>query len=217
MSSTAPSRDALTINGPAGRIEALLEVPQEPAGRRVAVLCHPHPQHQGTMTNKVVHSLSRSMNDLGMPAVRFNFRGVGASEGIFADGVGETEDTLAVIDWAAGKFPDHELCLLGFSFGGMVAACAALSTLPVQLITVAPAATRMAGLLDDRQPECPWLIVQGEADDVVPCEEIVAWVNGLAPGPELVVVPDTGHFFHGRLTKLREIVVSHLVAQWEVA
>jgi alpha/beta superfamily hydrolase len=207
----------LTINGPAGRIEALLEVPQKPAGHRVAVLCHPHPQHQGTMTNKVLHTLSRSMNALGMPTVRFNFRGVGVSEGAFADGVGETEDTLAVIDWAVGKYPDHELCLLGFSFGGMVAACAALSTSPVQLITVAPAATRMAGLLDGRQPDCPWLVVQGEADDVVPCDEIVAWVNGLTPGPELVIVPDTGHFFHGRLTKLREIVVSHLVAQWEVA
>jgi alpha/beta superfamily hydrolase len=169
------------------------------------------------MTNKVLHTLSRSMNALGMPTVRFNFRGVGVSEGAFADGVGETEDTLAVIDWAVGKYPDHELCLLGFSFGGMVAACAALSTSPVQLITVAPAATRMAGLLDGRQPDCPWLVVQGEADDVVPCDEIVAWVNGLTPGPELVIVPDTGHFFHGRLTKLREIVVSHLVAQWEVA
>ena len=212
-----PGRDALTIPGPAGRIEALLETPREPDGRRIAVLCHPHPQHQGTMKNKVVHTLSRAMNDLGMPAIRFNFRGVGASEGAFSEGIGETEDVLAVVDWAAGKFPDYERCLLGFSFGGIVAARAALSVSPVQLITVAPAATRMGGLLDGRQPECPWLIVQGESDDVVPCDEIVAWVNGLTPGPELVVVPDTGHFFHGRLTRLREIVVSHLVAQWEAA
>jgi alpha/beta superfamily hydrolase len=217
LSTTAPSRDALTINGPTGQLEALLEVPRECSGQRVAVLCHPHPRHQGTMMNKVVHTLSRAMNDLGMSAVRFNFRGVGASEGAFADGIGETEDTLAVIDWAAGKFPGHELCLLGFSFGGMVAARAALSALPAQLVTIAPAATRMAALLEGRQPECPWLIVQGETDDVVSCDEIVEWVNGLAPGPALFVVPDTGHFFHGRLTKLREIVVNHLVRQWENA
>ena len=96
----------------------------------------------------------------------------------------------------------------------MVAARAALSARPIQLVTVAPAASRMAGLLDGCQPECPWLIVQGEADDVVPCAEVIEWVNGLSPGPELVVMPDTGHFFHGRLTKLREIVVNHLVTQW---
>ena len=75
----------------------------------------------------------------------------------------------------------------------------------------------MAGLLDGHQPECPWLIVQGETDDVVPCDEVIAWINELASGPDLVVVPDTGHFFHGRLTKLREIVVNHLVKQWEFA
>ena len=217
MSSTAPRRDALTIDGPVGQIEALLEAPQVSDNRRVAVLCHPHPLHQGTLMNKVVHTLSRAMNDLGVPAIRFNFRGVGASEGTFADGMGETDDTLSVIDWAAERYPGAELCLLGFSFGGMVAARAALLAAPVQLVTVAPAASRMAGLLDGRQPECPWLIVQGETDDVVPCAEVIAWVNGLAPGPELIVVPDTGHFFHGRLTKLREIVVNHLETQWGVA
>ncbi len=217
MSSRAPRRDALTISGPAGQIEALLEAPQVSDGRRVAVLCHPHPLHQGTLMNKVVHTLSRAMNDLGVPALRFNFRGVGASEGAFADGLGETDDVLAVVDWAAQRYSGAELCLLGFSFGGMVAARAALSASPVQLVTVAPAALRMAGLLDGRQPECPWLIVQGETDDVVPCAEVIKWVKGLAPGPELVVVPDTGHFFHGRLTKLREIVVNHLVSQWGIA
>jgi alpha/beta superfamily hydrolase len=214
VSSTAPRRDALTIKGPAGQIEGLLEVPRVGNEQRVAVLCHPHPQHQGTLMNKVVHTLSRAMNDLGMPAIRFNFRGVGASEGAFAAGIGETDDTLAVIDWALQRYPEAELCLLGFSFGAMVAANAALSAKPLQLVTVAPAATRMAGLLGNRQPECPWLIVQGEDDEVVSCAEVVAWANGLAPGPELVVMPDTGHFFHGRLTGLREIVVNHLVAQW---
>ena len=215
--SMAPRRDALTIEGPAGQIEALLEAPRVSSSDRVAVLCHPHPQHQGTLMNKVVHTLSRAMNELGIPAIRFNFRGVGASEGVFAEGVGETDDALAVIRWAAQHYPGAELSLLGFSFGGMVAARAALTAAPAHLVTVAPAASRMAGLLDGREPECPWLIVQGDSDDVVPCAEIVEWVNGLNPGPELVVVPDTGHFFHGRLTRLREIVVNHFIAQWGVA
>lgn len=202
------------IDGPTGQLEALLETPRANSVRRVAVLCHPHPLHQGSLMNKVVYTLSRAMNVLGVTAIRFNFRGVGASEGTFANGIGETDDVLAVADWAAQHYPDTELCLLGFSFGGMVAARAALSARPIQLVTVAPAASRMAGLLDGCQPECPWLIVQGEADDVVPCAEVIEWVNGLSPGPELVVMPDTGHFFHGRLTKLREIVVNHLVTQW---
>jgi len=214
VGSTAPRKDALSIEGPAGQIEVLLEAPQTTDYRRVAVLCHPHPLHQGTMLNKVVHTLSRAMNELNMPAIRFNFRGVGASEGVFADGFGETDDTVAVIDWAAQRYAGARLCLLGFSFGGMVAARAALSAGPVQLVTVAPPAARYAGLLEGRQPECPWLVVQGETDDVVSCTDTVAWVNGLGAGPELIVVPDTGHFFHGRLTKLRTIVVNHLVAQW---
>jgi len=214
VSSTAPRRDALTIDGPVGRIEALLEAPRVSDNRRVAVVCHPHPLHQGSLTNKVVHTLSRAMNELGVAAIRFNFRGVGASEGAFSDGLGETDDVLAVIDWAAQHYPDADLCLLGFSFGGMVAARVALSAGPVQLVTVAPAATRMAGLLGGRQPECPWLIVQGETDEVVPCAEVIDWANELAPGPELIIVPDAGHFFHGRLTDLRKIVVDHVGAQW---
>ncbi|MDH3509399.1 MAG: alpha/beta hydrolase [Gammaproteobacteria bacterium] len=207
-------RDAVNILGPAGQLEALLEQPKEPLARKIAVLCHPHPQYQGTMLNKVVHTLARSMNDLGVPAIRFNFRGVGASEGEYAGGIGETEDTLSVIDWARDRYPEAELCLVGFSFGAMVACRAALSADPIQLVTVAPAVARMQGLLQGSQPACPWLIVQGEADEVVACSEVIQWVNGLAPGPELIVLPDVGHFFHGCLTLLRETVVSHLSSQW---
>ena len=100
MTSGPPPREALTLDGPAGRIEALLDTPAGPLARAVGVVCHPHPQHQGTMLNKVVHTLSRALNDLQVPAVRFNFRGVGASEGAYADGLGETDDALAVAAWA---------------------------------------------------------------------------------------------------------------------
>lgn len=208
-------RDAITIPGPAGQLEALLEEPKDITESKVAVLCHPHPQYQGTMLNKVVHTLARSMNDLGLPAIRFNFRGVGASEGAYADGIGETEDTLSVSQWAQDRYPDAELCLVGFSFGAMVACRTALTAKPCQLVTVAPAVSRLRGLLEDSQPDCPWLVVQGEADEVVACSDVVEWINSLAPGPELIVLPEVSHFFHGCLTVLRETVVSHLESQWK--
>ena len=157
---------------------------------------------------------AREVWDLGVPAVRFNFRGVGASEGQFADGIGETDDVLAVIDWALDRYNGAELCLMGFSFGGTVACRAALTARPSQLVTVAPAVSGMERLLNGAQPDCPWLIVQGAADEIVSCDALVEWVNGLAPGPELIVLPDVGHFFHGNLTVLRETVVAHLGANW---
>lgn len=154
------------------------------------------------------------MNDLGLPAIRFNFRGVGASVGEYAGGIGETDDTLSVINWALDRYSGAELCLVGFSFGAMVACRAALSAHPYQLLTVAPAVSRMHGLLQNGQPDCPWLVIQGDADEVVACSEVIEWLNGMAPGPELIVLPGVGHFFHGYLTLLRETVVSHLNLQW---
>ncbi len=198
------------LSGPAGRLEALLEEPREIRHRAVVVLCHPHPQFQGTMLNKVVHTLARVANDLGMPALRFNFRGVGASDGEYGGGYGESEDTIAVAQWAQRRYPGAQLWLAGFSFGAMVACRAALSLEPSQLVSIAPPAARMAGLLEGRQPACPWLVIQGDADEVVDCESVVAWVNQLQPGPELVILPGVDHFFHGRLTLLRETLVTHL-------
>ena len=163
MTSGPPPREALTLDGPAGRIEALLDTPPGPLAPAVGVVCHPHPQHQGTMLNKVVHTLSRALNDLGIPAVRFNFRGVGASEGAYADGVGETEDVLAVAAWAQRRFPGTALWLAGFSFGAAVAIRAAVASPCRQLISVAPPVARMASLLGAAVPACPWLLVQGTA------------------------------------------------------
>ena len=174
----------------------------------VAVICHPHPQHQGTQLNKVVHTISRSMNELGVPAIRFNFRGVGASEGAYADGVGETEDVIAVAEWARNRFPQAALWLAGFSFGAAVAIRAAEQLKPVRLISVAPPVTRMTRLLAEVRPECPWLIVQGMADEVVAAEDVRSWVQNNHPAARLVLLPDVGHFFHGRLTLLRETLTA---------
>lgn len=208
MPSGPSFRDALSLRGPAGRIEGLLDMPAGTVAPAVAVICHPHPQHQGTQLNKVVHTISRSMNELGVPAIRFNFRGVGASEGAYADGLGETEDVVAVAEWARNRFPQAELWLAGFSFGAAVAIRAAGALKPARLISVAPPVARMADLLVDVRPECPWLIVQGTADEVVAAEDVQSWAQARHPAARLVLLPEVGHFFHGRLTLLRETLIA---------
>jgi alpha/beta superfamily hydrolase len=200
-----PRRTHFHIDGPAGRLEALLECAQdtEPAG--CAVVCHPHPLHGGTMQNKVAHTLARSFAGIGFAALRFNFRGVGESEGRFDDGNGEVDDVLAALRWMRAELPDLPLWLSGFSFGAAMAVRAAVASKPDGLISIAPAVTRFAGNLL-AQPECPWLILQGDQDELVDVEETIAWVNKLEPGPELEIFPDTEHFFHGKLVQLRRAV-----------
>src|ERR1041384_971891 len=135
-----PLNERVTLAGPAGDIEARIETPHDLAEiKAFGVICHPHPLFGGTLDNKVVYTLARSFHDLGMPTIRFNFRGVGKSWGSFADGVGETEDALAVIAAGREKWPGAELWLAGFSFGGAVAIRVAASANPARLVTVAPA------------------------------------------------------------------------------
>jgi alpha/beta superfamily hydrolase len=199
----------VTLAGPAGDIEARIETPQGIADvvRAFGVVCHPHPLFGGTLDNKVVYTLARSFHDLGMPTIRFNFRGVGKSVGTFADGIGETEDTLAVIAAGRQKWPEAELWLAGFSFGGAVAIRAASVAEPARLVTVAPAIKRVS-LEDVAVPSCPWLIVQGEADELVNAQEIVEWAQPLANPPQIVLLPGVEHFFHGKLNELRDAVTS---------
>jgi alpha/beta superfamily hydrolase len=195
----------ITISGPAGELEALFESPQDVEPVALAVVCHPHPVHGGTMQNKVAHTLARSFTGVGISALRFNFRGVGRSEGSFDNGEGEVGDVLAAVDWARQEAPGWPVWLAGFSFGAAMAVRAAVDCEPAGLISVAPAASRFAGILN-QQPHCPWLIIQGDQDELVDVEETIAWVNELDPGPELEVFPDTEHFFHGKLTQLRNAV-----------
>lgn len=200
-----PRQHQFSIDGPAGVLEALLESPRDIEPIAVAVVCHPHPVHGGTMQNKVAHTLARSFVDIGSLALRFNFRGVGSSEGVFDDGDGEVGDVLAAVAWLRREFPELPLWLAGFSFGAAMAVRAAVECDADGLISVAPAVSRFAGNLD-RQPDCPWLIVQGDNDELVDVDETIAWVNELAPGPELEVFPETEHFFHGKLVLLRNAV-----------
>jgi hypothetical protein len=205
----APLRKPLTLEGPSGDLEAMLETPREARDDVVAVICHPHPLFHGTMNNKVVHALVRSFNLLGCPAIRFNFRGVGQSVGRYDEGLGETEDALAVADWAQESWPDSRVWLAGFSFGAYVALRAAVRSEPPGLITVAPPVQRFA-VAAEAVPDCPWLIVQGEDDELVDSRDVAEWARSLSPAPSFASLPDTDHFFHGRLTRLRETVQAFL-------
>ena len=209
-----PNREHFSIDGPEGRLEALLESPQETDPVGCAVICHPHPLHGGTMQNKVAHTLARSFVGANLAALRFNFRGVGESEGGFDNGDGEVDDVLAAVEWMRAQAPDLPLWLAGFSFGAAMAVRAAVIYSPAGLVSIAPAVSRFAGNLET-QPDCPWLILQGDKDELVDIEETIAWVNGLEPGPELEVFPDTEHFFHGKLVLLREAVEEFVRANTE--
>ena len=200
-----PATETLILDGPAGRLEALLDVPAETAPVGAAVVCHPHPQHGGTMHNKVAHTLARAFARMGFAALRFNFRGTEGSEGNFDNGVGELDDALAALGWMENRYPGIPLWLCGFSFGAAIAVKAAVATEVSGLISVAPAIYRFASGLQG-QPSCPWLVVQGDEDELVDVEETIEFVNGLAPGPELLVMPGVEHFFHGNLVQLRDAV-----------
>ena len=206
MSPVPPRPEPVRIAGPAGAIEALLEDPQRAPRTGFGVICHPHPLHGGTMQNKVVHTLARALQELGLPTLRFNFRGVGESEGVYDEGRGESADALAVIHWGRARWPDTPLVLAGFSFGAMVALRIAAAAQPARLITVAPPVTRQQ-LQDIAPPLCPWLIVQGEADELVDYREVQAWAVRFNPPPLLRLLPGVDHFFHGRLHELRAAVI----------
>jgi alpha/beta superfamily hydrolase len=207
-----PLAERLNLAGPAGDLEALIEIPPEAAPETVssfAVICHPHPLHGGTLDNKVVWALARAFQQLGAPTIRFNFRGVGRSAGSYDAGVGETADALAVVAYGRSRWPQASLWLAGFSFGGVVALRAAGDAHPERLVTVAPGITKI-DVGAAAVPACPWLIVQGDADEVVPAQAVLAWAHSLSPAPEIRVLPGASHFFHGRINELREAVLAFM-------
>ncbi len=158
------------------------------------------------MQNKVVHTLARSLTELGLPTVRFNFRGVGASEGSYGHAIGETEDAAAVIRWVRARRPNDQVWLAGFSFGAYVALRAAAAGPVARLILVAPPVHLYAELGSPPAPRVPTLVLQGEQDEVVDPAEVKAWIETLSPRPALRLFPGVGHYFHGRLNELRAAV-----------
>jgi uncharacterized protein len=208
-----PRAERVRIEGPSGGLEALVETPAElPVGapvRAFGVACHPHPLFGGNMDNKVVWTVARSFQALGAPAIRFNFRGTGASAGVYDEGRGETDDALAVIAWGRRRWPGAALWLGGFSFGGAIAIRASAAAHPGRLVAVAPGITAI-DVSGVAAPECPWLIVQGDADEVVPTAQVLEWARTLSPAPEISLLPGASHFFHGRINELREVLVDFL-------
>jgi len=197
------SSERFTLPGPAGAIECVLDTPESDVARGVAVICHPNPQFGGTLDNKVVQTLARAFLQWGYRAVRLNFRGVGASEGRWDEGRGEVDDALAVIE--AQRDASLPLVLAGFSFGAYVVAEAA-ARLPEesragQLVLVGPSTQKQA------MPAVPEgsLVIHGEADEVVPLSATLDWARPQAL--PVVVIPGAGHFFHGQLTLLKNLVV----------
>ena len=202
----------LMLPGPAGGLQVLVEFPQEPAASAaIAVICHPHPPDGGSMHNKVVSTLAKAFTDSGYIAVRFNFRGVGSSAGSYDQGRGELADCRAIIDWVLAQRPQSSLALAGFSFGAWVALKAAEFHAPALMVSIAPP-VGFRDFGDIRHPQCPWLAVQGEADEIVPSAGVLAWLHAQAPVPEIVAMPETSHFFHGKLVPLREQVKRFLQA-----
>lgn len=204
--SKAPQSREFFIDGPVGQLQAILELPGDGVAAGNVVVLHPHPQHGGTMHNKVAHTLARAFVRLGYAALRFNFRGTQLSEGEYDEGIGEIDDAEAAMDWMRRRDPAVPFWVAGFSFGAAIAVKVAAGANVDGLVSVAPAITRFASGLAT-QPQCPWLVVQGDKDELVDIEETIEWINGLEPGPELLVVSGAEHFFHGRLVEVREAVM----------
>jgi len=203
---------ALVIQGAVGVIEAHIAWPDEALRRDlIAVICHPHPLHGGSMGNKVVTSCERALRDLGAITLRFNFRGVGQSAGVFDEGRGEGDDLAAICAWIRGANPGAALILAGFSFGAFVAITRAAAIAPRLLISIAPPVGRF-DLQTFTPPACPWLVLQPDADEVVDANAVYAWVAQQPLPPVLVRFAETSHFFHGKLLELREAIAAGVAA-----
>ncbi|HVF65295.1 MAG TPA: alpha/beta fold hydrolase [Casimicrobiaceae bacterium] len=191
--------ERFTIDGPAGALEIALNTPETPI-RGVALIAHPNPVEGGTLDNKVVHTLAKTFFALSYAAVRFNYRGVGKSQGTFDHGPGETEDALAALAHARTRFGDVPLVLAGFSFGGYIVSRVAKRVAPERIVLVGPAVGRFAV---DSVP-ADTIVIHGEQDDVVALADVFEWAR-----PQelpVTVFPGCGHFFHGRLPQLARVI-----------
>ena len=202
----------VVIAGPVGQLESLYLDNEQPRG--IALICHPNPVQGGTMLNKVVSTLQRTARDAGLITLRFNYRGVGASEGSHDMGTGEVDDAQAAAAWLLEKHPNLPLTLFGFSFGGFVAASLGgrLEAQGVQLkhlFMVAPAVMRL-GEQDQLPAHGELTVIQPETDEVIDPQLVYDWSDELQRPHELLKVAECGHFFHGKLPELKELVAPRL-------
>ena len=189
----------LSIAGPSGALELALNVPEQPA-RGIALVAHPHPLQGGTMDNKVVQTLAKTFAGLGYVSVRFNFRGVAGSAGVFDDGAGETDDALAALAHARTAYGELPVVLAGFSFGTFIQTRVMDRVPPERMVLIAPAIARFGAVAVPTDT----IVIHGEEDDVVALADVFAWAR-----PQqlpVVVFPGCGHFFHGRLPQLTRVI-----------
>ena len=189
----------LSIAGPSGALELALNVPEQSA-RGIALVAHPHPLQGGTMDNKVVQTLAKTFAGLGYVSVRFNFRGVAGSAGVFDDGAGETDDALAALAHARTAYGELPVVLAGFSFGTFIQTRVMARVPPERMVLIAPAIARFGAVAVAAAP----IGIHGEEDDVVALADVFAWAR-----PQqlpVVVFPGCGHFFHGRLPQLTRVI-----------
>jgi alpha/beta superfamily hydrolase len=201
--------EALFLTGPAGKLEA--RVTTQSLVPIVGIFCHPHPLHEGTFNNKVVSTVVKAWYGLGLSTIRFNFRGVGQSEGQYNQGIGETADLKAVIAWAMQKYPNHQLWLGGFSFGSGIAFQAAKSVFAEHLLLVAPPVHHMdfQGIVSlSSLTDCA--VIQGGQDEIVSFDSVKQWYDqSVKQHPiQFWQIPTASHFFHGQLIELRDLVVA---------
>lgn len=206
---------ALDIPAPHGFLEALLRLPDAPGGatgtlpRMAAVICHPHPQGGGTMHNKVVFRVAQALGDLGMPTLRFNYRGVGRSTGAYDEGRGESDDIRTALDALAARYPGVALCLAGFSFGawlGLPIGCADARVRQLVGVGVPVSLFDVAALDDCHKPK---LIVQGAEDEHGPIAALQPWFARLPDPKRLTVIPHADHFFTQQQAELANAITAY--------
>lgn len=202
--STIAGEHNLFFSGYAGQIEAVLNIPAESNQTHLALLGHPHSLQGGTMSNKVVTTMARAFKDAGIPSIRFNFRGVGQSQGVYDAGIGESEDMLRIGQLWQEQFPGTRFLMAGFSFGSYVAyRCAAQSDAVDLLITIAPPVHHYDYQEFQNIPR-HWHIIQGDADEVVPMQVVLDFAASFMPPLPVTRFAETGHFFHGNLLTLKD-------------
>ncbi len=202
----------LLLSGGAGTIEAKLHIPKADDSahsvKAIAICCHPHPLFGGAMTNKVVHTVTKTFTRMGIATLRFNFRGVGKSAGIHGEGLGESEDLLALCRLMRSSWSEQELWLAGFSFGSWITARCAKEAKADRLLSIAPP-VQYFDFNDAEMAECPWLVLMGEKDEIIDPELVYHWIKCRTQPPELITFPEAGHFFHGQIVKMSSILQQH--------
>lgn len=195
------------ITGKAGSIEVLITLPEQlNDSTPMTVISHPHPLYGGSMTNKVVHILAKAFSELNAITVRFNFRGVGQSEGKYDEGIGEAEDLQEIVDQLRLWRSQSPIWLAGFSFGAYVTTRAQAEIKAEKLLLVAPPVS-MYPFNELDEITIPWVVIQGGQDEVIDAKAVKHWVSQRSNSPELIWMEEAGHFFHGKLIEVKEAIL----------